>query len=473
MHGLHINNHHILYTLTGSLLLLTSGFLVLSFLCPFATDNSYATTETTQNGDYYIETTTTDLNLSINTTPAGAQETASHDVIVKTDDPAGYTLSVSVNNDTSNALNLNGNTSATSSFPATSGTYTNPTALDENSWGFTDTLTKKDNDQWSAVPLLSNSQQIKQTNSANTSGDTTTVYYAINAKYDGKHENGGYSNTIIYSVTGNTIPDYSLNTAIYMQDADIATKCANSTETTSKDDPHNYELIDLRNNEPYYIRKFSTGSGDYCIMVENLYLRGGTELTDSNSNVSSSYTLPSSTTSGYYTSNTTPQMYNGGRYRNDYYQTINSKKYPTDGSYYSWCAATAGTGGCYNSNKEAGMYDICPKNWHIPSKDEYDNLQVYLNRNASNWLRYALFAQSDGSIKSEIYSGHYENSSLRGAWLGYSMAGTSVSWWTNTQTTSSYAYYWGLSSGTTSPNKVSHIDKYFGRSVRCLVQATS
>ena len=458
MPQLHINNNHTLYTLTGSSLFLTSGFLILSFLCPFAVDNSYATTETAQNGDYYIETTTTDLNLSIHTTPAGAQETASHDVIVKTDDPAGFTLTVSVNNDTSNSLNLNGNTSATSNFPATSGTYANPTALDDNSWGFTDTLTKKDNDQWSAVPLLSNAQQIKQTGSANTSGDTTTIYYAINAKYDGKHENGSYSNTITYSVVGNTVPDFC-ETHECMQDKTYTNWCTNLTPTTSTSNAYTYELYDKRTEEPYYIRKFTYSSKTYCMMVENLYLTGGTKLTNMDSNISNTYTLPES--SAFNSEN---GMNDGGRYRYGFEQPTSKGTTIADGSYFSWGVAKA-------EDVSGADLDICPKNWRLFRSAERDTIKSMVDGKIN-----IFFSNSLGDINDPILSGLYGDSNGN---YDLNQVGEYGYWWSGTQS-GSRGYYLGTRSGSTSlyayssgitPYSYRYGSKTQGLSVRCLLSS--
>ena len=430
------------------------------FLQPFSfTENTNATTERTTNGDYYIETTTTDLNLSINTTPAGAQETASHDVIVKTDDPAGFTLTVSVNNDTSNALNLNGSTSATEKFNATSGTYASPKALDDNTWGFADTLTKKNNDQWAAVPLLSSAQQIKQTSSATPSGDTTTVHYGIKAKYDGKHSNGNYSNTITYSVVGNTP---QLPTALQeapMQSDNIAELCRDATRVISYNDYTTYRVTDIRDSQEYYIRKFTFGGVDYCMMVEDLRLAGGSTVTylDTNITANTITTLPSgSTEAGTYT---LPSS-RGYFYGEDQAMYYNGSSY-----YYNWQVAVAGTGGAYNTDMPSSG-DICPRNWRLPTQTEATEIATFLDGPSGYKYNGNLFgADNLGNKKAPDSSGYY----LYGQKSDYTK--NTAYWWTSTQSSATHAYFLTLGSG--SHHYTSLYSKYYGMTLRCLVQAAS
>ena len=450
---LHIKSNHVFYILTGSLLLLTSGFLVLSFLCPFATDNSYATTERTTNDDYYIETTTTDLNLSINTTPAGAQETASHDVIVKTDDPAGFTLTVSVNNDTSNALNLNGSTSATEKFAATSGTYTSPAALDDNAWGFADTLTKKDNDQWAAVPLLSSAQQIKQTSSATPSGDTTTVHYGIKAKYDGKHSNGNYSNTIVYSVTGNTIPATTLKQAAAK--AGITTMQGLTQDVCTSADiwqsgEEDLTLTDTRDSSSYTIRKLADGN---CWMVQNLRLINKT-ITSSDSDVSSNFTIPASSSSsgsgdGKWCAADSSACDNRhvARYNNN----------TNYGAYYNWYTATAGSG-TYETNSGNVNYSICPKGWKLPTGGPSGQFKTLYTAYISNVSSF----QTATLTGSGYWAGNVYNGALNDA-------GSYGYWWSRTANDANNAYNLYTRSGAVGPQDNNR--KYIGFSVRCVLSS--
>lgn len=150
----------------------------------------------------------------------------------------------------------------------------------------------------------------------------------------------------------------------------------------------NYYLLDSRNNYAYGVRYF----GGKCWMTENLVLDGGRTLTPSDSNVTSNYTLPGSSMSGFNESNP------------------NSLYYTADGmcksdnpcySYYSQNVATAGTGGTAGANAPS---DICPKGWRLPTADEYQSL---LNSypTAAALVSSPFAAVYNGSIYNGVFSG--------------------------------------------------------------------
>ena len=460
------------------------------FFQPFSlSEDTNATTETTQNGDYYIETTTTDLNLSINTTPAGTQETASHDVIVKTDDPAGFTLTVSVNNDTSNALNLNGSTSATEKFAATSGTYASPKALDDNTWGFADTLTKKNNDQWAAVPLLSNAQQLKQTSSATPSGDTTTVHYGIKAKYDGAHSNGNYSNTIVYSVTGNTIPTMTLKQAAAkagittMQGMDGSTVCDDAEIWQSGEE--DLTLTDTRDNLSYTIRKLADG---HCWMAQNLRLNAtsltnnghlttlkasdnDTDLASGEFNMPSNtiWTSTSATVNGAVDASVAP-LSKGGSPESD------TTKTTARGTYYSWATAVLNTS---TSSAGSGIQpnSVCPKGWKLPNVDgsgSSSNTNMYYRLYNSTTEGYS----GNYTNFMRAFNTYYNNGAsyyLAGAYDPYSSdqyvlgPGAGGNWWSSTAHSSSADVVWYLNASTNSIYPQNFSYRHIGASVRCVL----
>ena len=450
------------------------------FFQPFSlSEDTNATTETTQNGDYYIETTTTDLNLSINTTPAGAQETASHDVIVKTDDPAGFTLTVSVNNDTSNALNLNGSTSATEKFAATSGTYTSPKALDDNTWGFADTLTKKDNDQWAAVPLLSNAQQLKQTSSATPSGDTTTVHYGIKAKYDGAHSNGNYSNVITYSVVGNTPPVKDLDDITYFQDVDTYSTidlCGNSTTWTTSNNKE-YTLKDKRDNISYKVRKLADGK---CWMAQNFRMTKDTltaaghsaklDSSDTNLSGTATYTMPnnaswqntSATAEGAADATLLPKGSKTGA-------KATGTEALAHGAYYSWATAIADASSTGTSVKKTTS--ICPKGWKLPDSDGSTST-------STNQFQALYNAYGSATSFNQAFNTYYNSSDatnyLAGVWWSDSDqdvggVGKNGRWWSSASHSSGANSTWFLYADTSSIGPTGSSGRYLGYSMRCVL----
>ncbi len=121
-------------------------------------------------------------------------------------------------------------------------------------------------------------------------------------------------------------------------------------------------LIDIRDNSTYTVARLSDGN---CWMTQNLRLTKESLAANGNSATLSSvssdvgtngYTLTSSIVSE--TIGNSSSIY----YFND----------PTIGAYYAIYAATA------DSRKTASgkttQYSICPKNWHLPTADEYNNL---------------------------------------------------------------------------------------------------
>lgn len=149
--------------------------------------------------------------LSIAPVSGGAQTTASTVVTVTTNDSGGYTLS----HYSSSATLTNG----ANSIASTSGTWTTPIVLANNTWGYavpsgTSGLTPASNGFDASYSAISNqtssaakyaampttSTAVRATSAA-ASSDTTTFWYS--AKVDNTKPSGTYSATINYSVVGN------------------------------------------------------------------------------------------------------------------------------------------------------------------------------------------------------------------------------------------------------------------------------
>lgn len=204
-----------------------------------------------------------------------------------------------------------------------------------------------------------------------------------------------------------------LDDVTYMQDL-TATQCSNSYDGATA------TLKDRRDNNSYTIAKINGN----CWMTQNLRLAGGTTLTSTYSNVSSSYTLPTDSTSGF----------------NDY--TVANMHYSgntTTGAWYNFCAASAGTV-CSQTQQDAS-YDICPKGWRLPTKTEFDGI------NGTSYI----------SAFSPVTGGFYRSGSLVSTSRGY--------WWSST------AYFSGLQyhlhyNGSSLCTDYSY--KYYGLYVRCI-----
>ena len=102
-----------------------------------------------------------------------------------------------------------------------------------------------------------------------------------------------------------------------------------------------------------------------CWMTQSLDLAGGTTLTPQYSNVQKNYTLPRSSSFGFNDDNTA-YVYNTNNNR----CSSTSTPIPCH-SYYSFKAAVAGA--TYRNSGNINQ-DICPKNWRLPTKENYRSL---------------------------------------------------------------------------------------------------
>ena len=174
-------------------------------------------------------------------------------------------------------------------------------------------------------------------------------------------------------------------------------------------------------------------------MLSNLRLDGGTTLSNSDSDVSSAYTLPSNSWSDDYCK---PKMIhyaqlNGSEYRDEYY--------------YNWPAATArnnstsGTSSCSNDTSNS-LGSICPKNWTLPAYNSSTNDISYSSFNTSG---------NPGFLATSgiFYSGTQNT------------VGSSGYWWSSTRRNGNRAFGLGLSSGRAGRGDG---NKYLGFSVRCM-----
>jgi len=196
-----------------------------------------------------------------------------------------------------------------------------------------------------------------------------------------------------------------------------------------------YDLKDVRDNKMYTVAKMSDGT---VWMTENLDIAGGTTLTPATSNVSSNYTLPASSSSGF-SDNATAYVYNTGR--TACIDTISCY------SYYSFVAAAAGT----NPSEGEVKYDICPKGWRLPSNEEYNGLLSI----------YGTDADLIGGSWSGIHSGDFLNSSF---------AKDSGSYWSSTAYNANMAYRFLFS---TSGVSEAIYYKSVGRAIRCVLDNTT
>lgn len=201
-------------------------------------------------------------------------------------------------------------------------------------------------------------------------------------------------------------------------------------------------LTDTRDNNTYTIRKHEDNN---CWMTQNLRLAGEKTLTPADSDVVSDYTLPASDINGFSASNYyASQMYYAGD--------------ETNGAYYSWTAATAGTGDADLNSGDAPS-SICPKGWKLPPNSG--------NGSYANFVEKAGIT-NDVAGSTKIRSAPYSFPYAGGVWgskLGYS--DSYGFYWSRTvySGNSQQAYPLYFNSSIVSPG---NHNRYDGLSIRCV-----
>lgn len=305
------------------------------------------------------------------------------------------------------------------------------------------------------------------------------------------------------SATEVSTPIYhSLSEITYMQEM-TASVCNASRPNESK------QLIDRRDQKTYWVTKLADGN---CWMTQNLDLDLGikdeannidtTKLNPEDSDIATEWNM---TTSTYPITQTSTGDINGGRWKTE--QTVVQSWDPGDyvyvgaglglascgtdygnlgvcdqtvwklvdnehehdnhyliGNYYSWNAATAGTGGVMSSGVATGS--ICPKGWKLPTVNysdagnDYASLLTAEGVDNIDAVRLApLYFVPSG----DIYEGG-------GRWAG----SAGILWSSrarNESTTNAYRFMYNqsgihaTSDGTTAYNQTY---RYLGNTVRCV-----
>lgn len=212
------------------MLAFTTAFLSASVFTPLEETNADSLTVNVASGEYSLTLSSAqdgEINMDLFATPEGAISIAHDKLTVKTNSPSGYKLYLSMDNndENGNRLYLDGNSSSGSYIAPTSGTFANPAALSDNSWGvaFPKNSTNIIENSFSAtyvdsagnssggltnqsvngsakfaqVPLKSNMQLIQGTNSANTVGVNLDMYYGVKANMN--LATGTYKGNVLYT----------------------------------------------------------------------------------------------------------------------------------------------------------------------------------------------------------------------------------------------------------------------------------
>ncbi len=209
-------------------------------------------------------------------------------------------------------------------------------------------------------------------------------------------------------------------------------------------------MYDNRGTAAYKSIVYTTAKiGSLCWMTRNLDLPGGTTLTSSDTNLTTSFTLPASSTNRTFGSYDTDYVYNSGK-------TTCSSNSPCY-SYYSFYTATAHWG-TYNMSGNSSV-DICPKGWRLPTQNEYSSL---INSYSSG-------ATLTASPWRGVYSGYYMYSEPPYA-TSLTFSGSKGYYWSSTMYRRGVAY--DISFDNSSATVFSGIGHtYSGFAVRCVAKS--
>ncbi|MBR3248653.1 InlB B-repeat-containing protein [Candidatus Saccharibacteria bacterium] len=135
-----------------------------------------------------------------------------------------------------------------------------------------------------------------------------------------------------------------------------------------------YTVKDSRDNQDYTIAKLKDGN---VWMTKNLNLAGNTAISCNTTDCSNGYTTP--TNQGWQSDGKLPASSTAGFNQNNYAYVYNSGNATTNCtssqpcySYYSWDAATLGSGRSIGTQDTDAPYSICPKGWRLPTSGNHE-----------------------------------------------------------------------------------------------------
>ena len=375
---------------------------------------------------------------NITPTNAGTFTSKSVDALVATNATKGYELYFSSKDEATDMLNTNTAISdkITSSF---TGTVTN-TTMGKNNWGYS-----LNNTDFTAIPKKSGHKKLRNLTTKPTTDELkTTVHFGT--KISTNLVAGNYEKSVLFTAVAHANPAKTLHSISKMQQMTpeicAATTTPNKTATTLDTDGSHYgdpnyaptkTLVDTRDNNTYTVSKLADGR---CWMTQNLRIAGKT-LTPADSDVTTDYTIPASSLSGFIS-----------------YDTSNAYV-DSDGGFYTWYTATAGTGTqALSTDGQNTTVSICPKGWRLPTSGDNGEFEV-------------------------LYDNYYSSSALRSNPINLTLSGNVAissrggqgsygEYWSSTVYSSSNAY--DLSLNASNAGFASHYDKTNGFSVRCIAR---
>jgi len=352
---------------------------------------------------------TDNLELSVATPSAeGVFTKGTINATTTTNSTGGYELYFSSEDNETNMVHENTEISSViaSDF---SGTVTSST-MAKNKWGYS----LNDTD-FSKIPALNAQAKIRDIDHYPTTAEKTTAVQ-IGTKIGSDLIAGKYKKNVVFSAIAHPTPVQT------MQDFD-KTSLANVGDSAT--------LQDTRDGTMYTVKKLADGK---VWMTENLRIAGKT-ITPADSNVTSNFTIPASSTDGFNAQDT----------NNAYVDS-------TYGGYYTFYTATAGTGGTSLATDGTNApSSICPKGWRLPTGGSTGEFRtLYNNYNSASQM----MGEPNFTLSGRVSNGSVGTQGGRGYF------------WSSTVVDANYAYSLLLYSSTVNPGYSGY--KYGGNSVRCV-----
>ena len=375
-----------------------------------------------------------EVRVSLEPTQLGKFESQEVKVNIFTNAISGYELYFSSYDEDTNLKHVNN--AVTRTIPSSFSGELTPATMANNTWGYS-----LNNTSFKAVPKHSIQAKLKDLKTYPSGADLVQSVY-LGVKANSEIPSGVYTKRLVFTALAHENPN-NFFSIFRMQDmtsalCDTATTPVRTATTFDTDGSHhgdpNYvptvTLTDIRDNNTYAVSKLADGK---CWMTQNLRIAGKT-ITPADSNVTTSYTIPASSPSGFIAHDTS----------NAYVDS--------DGGLYNWYTATAGTGTQSMSSGNT-TNSICPKGWRLPTGGSSGEFQtLYNNYNSLSALR--------SSPVNLTLSGDVGNSTPYGR-------GSYGRYWSSTAHSSGNAYLIYLAASNVYP--AYNIGTYFGFSVRCVV----
>ena len=442
---LHQNRFNISFRLTTNFsifsLFLIFGFTILSIFAPIFGSN--ATNNSTQELAAEVNpvislSAPTELSFNINPTATGVFDSKELTVNISTNAIKGYELYFSSEDEQTNMKHTT--PSITQSISSTFTGSLTSNNMQNNAWGYS-----LNNTDFKSIPKKTEQVKLKDLNTYPTPAERTqSIYFGVKA--DTTLPSGTYEKNVVFTAIAHANPPkpqktlHSISTMQQMTPAictatttPLATVTQLDTDGSHHGDP-NYvptkTLTDTRDNNTYTVSKLADGK---CWMTQNLRIINKT-ITPDNSDVTTNYTIPASSISGFNSFD------------------ISNAYVDSDGGFYTWYTATAGTGTQSMSSGNTAV-SICPKGWRLPTGGDSGEFKALNNRYSS----YSnLIANIDFTLSGNVNSGSRRD---QGSY-GY--------YWSSTVVSGGYPYYLYLDTSNVYP--ANYINKSLGFSVRCIAR---